>query len=69
MYIYICRLYIDDLHIKNHVQTKCQEIYHPSKVRDQNPSLNLMTAEQTFAWISRYKRIPCSMNKLHPYIE
>lgn len=56
---------IDNLHIKNHTDKKCLDKYHPKKVLEKNPRFNLMTAEQTFAWLSRYKKIVCSMDKLH----
>ena len=56
---------IDSLHIRNHIDPKCQEIYHPKRVKEKNPHFNLMCAEQTFAWLSRYKRICSAMNKTH----
>ena len=56
---------IDFLHIKNHVDEKCQELYHPKKVKDHHPKYNLMCAEQVFTWLSRFKKITCSMNKSH----
>ena len=48
---------IDSLHIKNHTDQKCLQKSHPE--------YNLMCAEQTFTWLSRYKKILCSMNKTH----
>ena len=56
---------IDDLHIHNHTDPKCLEMYHPLKVRQQHPHYNLMCAEQTFVWLSRFKKIVSSMNKTH----
>ena len=56
---------IDSLHIKNHKSARCQEIYHPDNVHKEHPLYNLMCAEQTFVWLSRYKRIMCAMNKTH----
>ena len=56
---------IDSLHIKNHVDPICQVTYHPKKVKEKNPKFNLMCAEQTFAWLSRFKRICSGMNKAH----
>ena len=56
---------IDSLHIKNHKNPKCHELYHPDKAHEVNENINLMCAEQTFVWLSRYKRILCSMNKNH----
>lgn len=65
---YICTFklkVIDSLHIKNHKDEKCHQLYHPDKVHKINENINLMCAEQTFVWLSRYKRIMCSMNKTH----
>ena len=56
---------IDPLHIKNHTRPKCKELYNPEKVKKQVPEANLMCAEQTFAWLGRYKRIFNSMTKTH----
>lgn len=56
---------IDSLHIRNHKDPKCQEMYHPKIVKELHPKFNLMCAEQTFTWLSRYKRISSSMNKTH----
>lgn len=56
---------IDPLHIKNHTRLKCKELYDPEKVRVQFPEANLMCAEQTFAWMGRYKKILNSTPKTH----
>ena len=56
---------IDSLHIINHRDKKCHEKYHPSQVKDSNETYNTMSCEQTFAWISRFKKIVCSMGKRH----
>lgn len=56
---------IDSLHIKNHKSARCQELYHPDNIQKDHPLYNLMCAEQTFVWLSRYKRIMCSMTKTH----
>lgn len=56
---------IDSLHIHNHKDPRCKEKYHPDKAHNVNKDINLMCAEQTFVWLSRYKRIICSMNKSH----
>lgn len=56
---------IDELHIKNHRDEKCQRLYHPKSVKETNPGYNLMCAEQIFTWLSRFKRITCAMNKTH----
>ena len=55
------RLLHDGLHFKNHKDVKCQLKYSPSKVKEDNQEegkmMNFMSAEQVFAWLSRYKRI------------
>ena len=39
--------------------------HNPSVVRDKYPNVNLMCCEQTFIWLSRYKKIVCAMSKNH----
>lgn len=56
---------IDSLHIKNHVDTKCKEKYSPEDIKKQHPTYNTMVCEQTFAWLSRYKKIVSAMPKVH----
>ena len=56
---------IDSLHIRNHVDSKCKELYDPGKLKSKFPDVNTMACEQTFAWLSRYKKIVCSMPKVH----
>ena len=56
---------IDSLHIKNHRDRTCHERFDPAKVKEKHSSYNTMSCEQTFAWISRYKKIVCSMGKQH----
>ena len=56
---------IDELHIKNHCDKKCHEKYHPKQVKERHPEYNLVCAEQVFTWLSRFKKITCSMNKTH----
>ena len=56
---------IDPLHISNHKQKKCEELYNPAKVREAFPDANLMTCEQTFAWLGRFKKVLNSTNKTH----
>lgn len=54
---------IDRLHIRNHKDQKCHELYHPD---DNLPaSYNTMAGEQTFAWMSRFKKIVNSMTQTH----
>ena len=54
---------IDPLHLANHTRKKCKELYNPEKVKSTFPEANFMSAEQTFAWQGRYKKIFNSMTK------
>lgn len=54
---------IDRLHLQNHKQDKCKELYNPDKVLPEG--YNTMVAEQTFAWFSRFKKIANSMSQTH----
>ena len=55
---------IDPLHLKNHSKNKnCAELYNPDQIRDEFPNANLMVCEQTFSWLSRFKKILNSMPK------
>ena len=56
---------IDDLHFRNHTDVECRKKYDPKVVRKEHPHYNFMIAEQTFAWLSRFKKILCSMDKQH----
>jgi hypothetical protein len=56
---------IDSLHLQNHKDERCHQLYNPEKVKIDNPSFNTMSCEQTFAWLGRYKRILASMGKCH----
>uniref|UniRef100_A0A1X7UKL4 CxC5 like cysteine cluster associated with KDZ domain-containing protein n=1 Tax=Amphimedon queenslandica TaxID=400682 RepID=A0A1X7UKL4_AMPQE len=56
---------IDTFHFKNHTDPVCITKYNPSKILEQHPQLNFMCCEQTFVWLSRYKKIVCSMSKNH----
>ena len=44
---------IDPLHIHNHKRPSCRELYPPSKVLVDYPDANLMTCEETFAWLGK----------------
>ena len=48
---------IDDLHMKNHVDPTCKELYSTRRLKEDNPNFNTMSCEQTFAWLSRHKKI------------
>ena len=56
---------IDRLHISNHKDKKCKEKYDPSGLKEEIPNGNTMAAEQTFVWLSRFKKILCAMPKVH----
>ena len=56
---------IDSLHLRNHVDPSCKEQYSSAHIKEKNPFYNTMVCEQTFAWLSRYKRIIGSMPKIH----
>ena len=56
---------IDELHIKNHKDERCKTIYDPKKLKDKYPEVHFMSAEQTFVWLVRFRRILCAMPKRH----
>jgi hypothetical protein len=56
---------IDELHIKNHKDPKCQSLYNPKRIKNENPNWNTVACEQTFAWMNRYRKIMCAMTKDH----
>ena len=56
---------IDKLHIKNHKDNTCKEKYNPSGLKEEMPGANTMATEQTFVWLSRFKKILCPMPKIH----
>ena len=56
---------IDKLHIKNHKDNTCKEKYNPSGLIEEMPGANTMAAEQTFVWLSCFKKILCPMPKIH----
>ena len=58
---------IDTLHINNHVDEQCRRKYDPSSVKELNPTFNTMSCEQTFTWMSRYKKILRSMPTTFTY--
>ena len=59
---------VDELHIRNHTEEYCLQNLKPSRITDMHPDLtsrNTMSAEQTFVWLARYKRITSSMPRNH----
>ena len=57
---------IDELHIKNHADTRWTEKYNPKEVLSED--MKTMPCEQTFAWLSRFKRILSAMPKTHHHL-
>lgn len=56
---------IDRLHLRNHVDRKCKELYDPDKRIP--PNFNTMACEQTFIWASRLKKVMCAMPHVHQF--
>ena len=56
---------IDDFHMKNHRDASCRQKYSTEILRKTKPDLNSMACEQTFAWLSRHKKILSAMPKIH----
>lgn len=57
---------IDGLHIHNHTREECKVLYAPERFHERFPektSANTMVAEQTFSWLTKYKKQLCAMNK------
>ena len=44
---------------------ECKTVYAPAKVRAIHPEANLMTCEQLFCWMGRFKKVLNSMPKSH----
>ena len=57
---------IDGLHLANHRQASCHKKYNPEIVKKVIPGANLLCAEQTFSWQSRYARILTQGSLLFP---
>ena len=56
---------IDRLHLRNHVDPKCKQLYNAD---DKIPAhYNTMACEQTFVWASRFKKIICAMPHVHQF--
>ncbi len=53
------QVYMHALHIKNHRDERCHKLYSP------HAQMNTMACEQTFAWLSRYKKILSAVPKTH----
>ena len=62
---------IDRLHMSNHVDPSCHKLYSMDNIKvEENKHFNTMACEQTFAWLSRHKKILCAMpkNQFHFYL-
>ena len=53
---------IDKLHLPNHKNRQCKVKYNPAILP---ADYNTQAAEQTFSWLSRFKKIVNSMTQLH----
>ncbi|PFX25307.1 hypothetical protein AWC38_SpisGene10081 [Stylophora pistillata] len=56
---------IDTLHLKNHRDPQWKTKYNPAQLKEELPNVNTMEAEQTFVWLSRFKKILFAMPKVH----
>ena len=56
---------VDALHIKNHVRKECRENYPEivKELRENFVKPNTESAEQTFVWLSKFKKILNYMSK------
>lgn len=56
---------IDSLHIAYNKSEGCKEKYNPAKLKDILPDGHTTAGKQTFTRLSRFKKILCSMPKVH----
>ena len=58
---------IESLHIRNHKREDCKKSFEKKlqELKKKNPDFNTMAAEQVFAWLGRFKKILCAMDKCH----
>ena len=42
-------------------------MYSPEIIKEEHPTYNTMSCEQTFVWLSRFKKVVCTMQKTHPH--
>ena len=57
LWLYVNKV-IDKLHLKNHKNPRCKEMYNPESLKEKFPKLNTPVAEQTFIWASHFKKNP-----------
>ena len=48
---------IDSVHLHNHKRESCKRDFNPSIMKNSLPNGNTMICEETFAWLSRFKKI------------
>ncbi|CAB3985930.1 Hypothetical predicted protein [Paramuricea clavata] len=56
---------IDRLHLRNHVDPKCERMYNADEKVP--PQFNTMACEQIFIWASRFKKVMCAMPHVHQF--
>ena len=44
---------------------RCKAVYTPDLIKEEHPTYNTMSCEQTFVWLSRFKKVVCAMHKTH----
>ena len=47
---------IDSVHLHNHRRESCKTDFNPAILKKELPGANTMICEETFAWLSRYKK-------------
>ena len=53
---------INRLHLRNHKEKNCKIEFTAEPLKEIHPDLNTMVAEQTFVWVSRFKKILNAMS-------
>ncbi len=59
---------IDGLHLQNHKQASCHELYNPNRFTEMHPhatKANTMAAEQFFSWLSKHVKQLNAIGKLN----
>ena len=64
-FTFSCFFLLPELHFRNHIDPVCRRKYNPSVVKEKYPGVRFMSAEQTFAWLSRFRKILSAMLKIH----
>ena len=65
----VSHIFLFVLFQSNFIQKRpeCKVLYPPSKVKSDYPDANLMTCEELFAWLGRFKKLLNSMTKNHSH--